>query len=109
MANVEGLMRIRLGMLDHHRLGNGYPSSVLRTALQHFPDERDGDGIAIEGYVDVAIDRLDRGEKGIAGGGYSLRDLLGQDQHTLPHRAGGERFGFLLGEPRELSARLQLK
>src|SRR5215203_555282 len=65
-------MRIRLGVLDHHRLGNGCPSSVLRTALQHFTDERGGDGIAIEGDVDVAIDRLDRGEKGIAGG-YLLR------------------------------------
>ena len=98
VADVEGLVRIRLGVLDHHRLGDGRALPVLRTARQHLADERGGDGIAVECDVDVAVDGLDRGEKGIAGGGNPCRDLLGQDRHALAHRARGQRLGFLLGE-----------
>ena len=66
VSDMEGLVRIGLGVLDHHRLGNWRSLPIRGTALEHLADERGGDSGAVERDVDVAIDGLDRGEEGVA-------------------------------------------
>jgi hypothetical protein len=97
-----------LWVLDHHQLGDRDALAVGGALGEHLLDQCRGDGVAVEGDVDVTVDRLDGGEEGVVRRRDAGSDLLGQLRHALAHSTAGEGLRLLLGEPLQLAARLQV-
>ena len=106
MADVEGLVRIRLRVLDQHSFRPFGAVAILRALAQDRRDELAGDCVGVEVDIDEAVGCLDPGEAVV--GPDLLGDLRRQRLRLLPRRRTGQLLGLLPGEPLELARRLQL-
>jgi len=59
MADMESLMGIRLGILDHDPATGGFGACPIGATPDHFPDKASNEFCRIDEAVDVAVDGLD--------------------------------------------------
>jgi hypothetical protein len=95
-------------MLDHHPLGLGRPLAVVRPLPRHLIQQASSHLAGVEGDVDVAVDRLDRGKAVVWRRQDRGGDPLGDLQRLGPDRLVHQALGLLLGEIGEGAAGLQI-